>query len=341
MPPKKAAKAKGPAGADEVDVNKQLRDNYGKACKVLGIDVCEAVTKALTVDEEATIPYVTQFVSEAELGSATVRALCAAILGRGSTMKGDPYAPLKSMRFWRSKVGDSGVAAVAEVLKLGRDKVQLTHLEFMDCDFGPPGCRALGDALMMGANKSLLTLRLDNNPFIAGEGIMDLCLGLRTNKTLKKLTASYCSIGPEGAAALGDVLANPDCALGHLDLMGNRVGSEGLQSIAQALLGNTVLKELVLCDNTIGASADAAVNKQALTTLGDVLLSERAALCRIDMSMNALEAGDAVVLQTALAPTNTKVELFKVDETLPPEMFAQLSRAGGGKKKGKGKKGKK
>ena len=30
------------------------------ACRVLGIDVCEAVTKALTVDEEATIPYVTQ-----------------------------------------------------------------------------------------------------------------------------------------------------------------------------------------------------------------------------------------------------------------------------------------
>ena len=30
-----------------------------------------------------------------------------------------------------------------------------------------------------------------------------------------------------------------------------------------------------------------------------------------------------------LYQTNTKVELFKVDETLPPEMFAQLSRVGG------------
>jgi hypothetical protein len=56
---------------------------------------------------------------------------------------------------------------------------------------------------MMGANKSLLTLRLDNNPFIAGEGIMDLCLGLRTNKTLKvrraltgicMFVACYCEI---------------------------------------------------------------------------------------------------------------------------------------------------
>ena len=47
------------------------------------------------------------------------------------------------------------------------------------------GCRALGDALMMGANKSLLTLRLDNNPGIGDEGVVGLSMGLRTNKTLK------------------------------------------------------------------------------------------------------------------------------------------------------------
>jgi hypothetical protein len=36
---------------------------------------------------------------------------------------------------------------------------------------------------------------------------------------LQKLTLSYCSVGPEGAAGLGEYLASPDCALGHLDLM--------------------------------------------------------------------------------------------------------------------------
>jgi hypothetical protein len=35
-----------------------------------------------------------------------------------------------------------GCVLQAEVLKLGRDKVQLTHVEFMDCSFGPPGERA-------------------------------------------------------------------------------------------------------------------------------------------------------------------------------------------------------
>ena len=27
-------------------------------------------------------------------------------------MKGDPYGPIKSMRFWRANVGDAGTAAV-------------------------------------------------------------------------------------------------------------------------------------------------------------------------------------------------------------------------------------
>ena len=61
----------------------------------------------------------------------------------------------------------------------------LTHLEFMDSNVGAPGCRALGDALMMGANRSLLTLRLDNNPAVSNEGVTELCMGLRTNKYLK------------------------------------------------------------------------------------------------------------------------------------------------------------
>ena len=69
---------------------------------------------------------------------------------------------------------------------------------------------------------------------------------------------------------------------------GNRICSEGLQALAHSLLGNTSLKELVLCDNTIGQSPDSAVNKQALTTLGDVLSSERAGLCRVCVCYHAV-----------------------------------------------------
>lgn len=38
---------------------------------------------------------------------------------------------------------------------------------------------------MMGANSSLLTLRLDNNPTMTDDGFAELCKGLRTNRTLK------------------------------------------------------------------------------------------------------------------------------------------------------------
>lgn len=55
----------------------------------------------------------------------------------------------------------------------------------MDNGIGPVGCLALGESLMIGANRSLLTLRLDNNPTIGDEGVFELCKGLRTNKTLK------------------------------------------------------------------------------------------------------------------------------------------------------------
>ena len=86
---------------------------------------------------------------------------------------------------------------------------------------------------------------------------------------------------------------------------------------------------------------------------------------QVDMEMNTLDPGDVTVLQSALAPvweshgqcvqsavlltlgcirvrhggtpqTNTKVELFKLDDTLPPEMFAALCRIGGVRARGMG-----
>ena len=35
---------------------------------------------------------------------------------RGAGMKGEPYAPLKSIRFWRSRAEDAGAAAVVRAV---------------------------------------------------------------------------------------------------------------------------------------------------------------------------------------------------------------------------------
>ena len=48
-------------------------------------------------------------------------------------------------------------------------------------------------------NKSLVTLNLDFNPEIGSKGgIAALCIGLRTNSTLKKLSLRHCSITGKG-----------------------------------------------------------------------------------------------------------------------------------------------
>lgn len=86
------------------------------------------------------------------------------------------------------------------MLRKGPERVSLTQLELFDCQIGAEGelgvlvqpvefhrcvgCLSLGESLMLGANKSLLTLRLDHNSLIMDAGVAMLCKGLRTNRTI-------------------------------------------------------------------------------------------------------------------------------------------------------------
>ena len=123
----------------------------------------------------------------------------------------------------------------------------------------------------------------------------------------------------------------------ELDLSGNSLKSEGLAALSHAVMGNTTLETLLLADNGIGGSAPAE-NKAAMEALGNVLMAppEVCKVCRLDMEMNTLAEEDASVLAAFLGPENTKVVSFKVDSSLPGELFDKLFRA-----ESKGKKGKK
>ena len=125
-----------------------------------------------------------QLCTDALLGPTGVRAVCAAMLGSGADMKLGPYKPLKSLRLWRVDARDAGASAASDVLRLGGEAVQVTCLEMMDCRVGPLGCLALGESLMAGANRSLLTLKLDNNSTMGDEGAVNLAKGLRTNASI-------------------------------------------------------------------------------------------------------------------------------------------------------------
>jgi hypothetical protein len=275
----------------------------------------------------------------------------------------------------------------AEVLRNGKDEIALTSLEFMAAGVSPGGCAALSDALMLGANASLQTLRMDMNPEMGDEGVRELCKGLRTNRTLTKLTLSYCNLGPAAAEYLAAVIASPLSALEHLDVMGNNLGADGLAILARAAQRSKALKQLVLRDNGIGggtvisyiaanshskaglssgapapsigtlvnagagadplesmatvdvalseaASSATAVTKIALDELGKAIAAAEVPLNSVNLELNSITAEEASVLLPYMRE-NTKVQVFTVDTTLPPEIFAVLSRSAVAAKKKK------
>jgi hypothetical protein len=246
--------------------------------------------------------------------------------------------------------------------------VRLEGLTLFRSGVGPAGARALGDALCLGANTTLLSLALDCNEAIGDEGVAGLARGLTTNRALKMLSLAACSIGPRGAAALGAALKSPLCVLEKIDLSGNAIGAEGLLALAEGAAASKTLQALVLSNCTIaggcgsGAAAAAASNaatpaaaaatpseskggegdaappplgKRALLTLGAALRETVCGLNSVDLDANPLSAGDADVLVPFLEG-NGKVVSFRVPVTLPPDRFSKLFRAPAPAKKKKG-----
>ena len=394
--------------AEEIDFNENLRQNYAKACKLLGVKEDPAVTKAINPEPDAAAPVVV-IATDSAMGPAGVRALAAALLARGQGFKQPGYKHVKALRLWRANARDSGAAAVADVLRNGgKDKVEIEMVELMDSGITPLGAGALGSSLMLGANASLRTLRLDLNLGLGDEGVAALCRGLRSNRNLRVLTLSHCSLTERAAQSIAtDFLASPLCILEALDLTGNQLAAEGVFTLATAASRSKTLKELLFCDNQLGggflvakggmASAaaaggagaaagggaaaaaaaaagagaaaaaapgeaddsessgqagraaagvadaietTAASTRRALLALGEALQlpADVCALARVSLESNALTAEDASVLVPFCGAENTKLEMMKVDATLPPAIFVALWKVPAPPKAKKGKK---
>ena len=110
---------------------------------------------------------------------------------------------------------------------------------------------ALGNSLSAGHNLSLLTLKLDYNIEFGSNGLHHLCLGLRTNKSLRQLSLQFCNISHESGQDLADLLANTNSLLQSLNLTGNRLRGIGLTALCTGLCMNTKLDRLSLADNMI------------------------------------------------------------------------------------------
>ena len=89
------------------------------------------------------------------IGAPNVRALCAALLARGSGLDGVPYHPVKRIELLDSGANDSGAGSIADVLRNGAlVGVTVESVALVRSGVGPEGAGAIGASLMLGANST-------------------------------------------------------------------------------------------------------------------------------------------------------------------------------------------
>ena len=238
MPPKK--KGGSAIDPDDPSMNPEaVVDNYKKYCKLAALTPHPKVLAQLGGDEEQLEVMMKneQLVIDGEpiLGPHGTRALCTALMGNAPGMSGAVFKMCKNFRFWRMDCSDDGAACLAEILRLGGAELPMAYLEMLDCNVGYRGAHALGQSLMCGQNRSLLTLKLDYNSSLGSDGCRALCQGLRTNATLKQLHLCYCGLDEDAGAPLGEVLSYAKTTLQKLHLQGNKMRGGGLSGILSGI----------------------------------------------------------------------------------------------------------
>ena len=239
------------APAEKQELAAALLSNFALACKLTGFPASKELEAALQFPPapEAQERDLTSLTVRGHLGAPNVRALCAALLARGSGLAPRPYKFLKRLMLQDAAAGDSGAAAVAEVLRNGcLVDCTLEAVTLLKCGVEVEGAAALGSSLMLGACTSLSSLCLDLNAGLGDAGLRALCKGLATNRTLTRLSLAGCGFGCEGAEEVAAFINSPTCILEGLDLSGNDIGLEGLRSLAVAASYSKTLLELLLCN---------------------------------------------------------------------------------------------
>eukprot|EP01038_Epipyxis_sp_PR26KG_P005859 gene5859-8083_t len=151
----------------------------------------------------------------------------------------------------------------------------------------------------------------DNN--LTDKGLKPLVLTIRKMKDLIDLNVSYCTIGPEAAAALAEYLSDPTCPLERFVLRRADVDDGECERFITALKTNRYLKELDLGENLIGSAENLnAVMPDIVTggeAIADLLTSDGCALTSLKLDWNMLRLDGAVTLCSSLSANSTLTHL--------------------------------
>mmetsp|Transcript_20805 Transcript_20805/g.41379 ORF Transcript_20805/g.41379 Transcript_20805/m.41379 type:complete len:568 (+) Transcript_20805:36-1739(+) len=194
---------------------------------------------------------------------------------------------LESLRFEDCNLGEDGFAVIATAL---RTYPELEELHLQHNNIGLMGCTALADTLRGWEASNLKHLDLDGNG-IDDQGLQTLAAGI-TNTKLEELHLQHNNIGLMGCTALADTLRGWEASnLKHLDLDGNGIDDQGLQTLAAGIT-NTKLEELYLSDNLITGAG--------LRSMSDYFQSESCCLKTLNVLRNDFGDEGAVALADIL-----------------------------------------
>lgn len=155
----------------------------------------------------------------------------------------------------------------------------------------------------LSANSRLQTLRLSKNHFTVDQ-LATLATTLEGNVSLIALVLDDNDLGPDSAVEIARILRRS--SLKTLSLAGNRIGDDGAQAIANALLSNKTLTSLNLEYNDITSKGILSVSQA---------LAHSASLQELSLAANDLRFGGTEHLADGLAVNQTLISL-DLDSTL-------------------------
>jgi Ran GTPase-activating protein (RanGAP) involved in mRNA processing and transport len=254
-------------------------------------------------------------------GNAAVSLAACAALGRSLALN----TRLERIVCRVARIGAPQMSALVDgMLKCGvRRNRSLRGLNLAGNDLGAEGAEALA-RLLCNDRVDLECIDLSGNE-VGDAGMLHLSKGLEYNTRLLRLRLCNNSIGPVGAARLGQALAccQTTSMLEMLDLSGNMLSDEGVIRLCEGLRNNRHLKKLSLANNAVGPQGAGAL-------VG--LLTASLNLQHLSLEENPLDVAGVVTLTSGLRANrglhHLNIQHVSGDNTDMEELQLAFSRLG-------------
>ena len=163
--------------------------------------------------------------------------------------KKSKFVTLKSIRLWKTRLGDKGLEALCAFIAEAKE---LTILDLLENGITAKGCESLGKLFMsFPVDLKIKRLMMDHNR-IGDSGLKSLCHGLRFSPNIEEVSLTYCNLDSKAADYIQQLLMYVDSKLEVLNIQGNMIKANGAYQILRALEMNKQLRVCNLADNQIG-----------------------------------------------------------------------------------------